>query len=520
MHASTVGSRSPEAVERDQLLTEQAAAFLEALHEEFDPTRKSLLQNRAERRTALSRGLLPDKMPATERIRHGSWQVASCPTDLETRNVEITGPVDRKMMINALNSGADCFMADFEDSLSPTWPNIIEGQRNLRDAVTGTLSFDDPGRERRYRLNDRTATLLVRPRGWHLTERNHTVRGEPISASLFDMGLFLYHNAQELLDKGSAPYFYLPKLESHLEARLWNEVFSFAESYLGIPSGTIRATVLIETIWAAFEMEEILYEFRDYASGLNAGRWDYIFSIIKAFDSRSDFVLPDRDQVTMTVPFMQAYTEHLVEVCHKRGAHAIGGMSAFIPSRNQEVNERALEAVKEDKRREAKQGFDGTWVAHPGLVEVASNEFDAVLAGRPHQKEKRPDRATVDAQALREIAVPGGEITEAGVRKNIRVSLQYINAWLCGTGGVAIDNLMEDAATAEISRAQLWQWVHHEVALADGTAMTLDHYCRLREQELVKLEGERLHEAAQLLDDMVEALAFPDFFTLKAYTWL
>jgi malate synthase len=511
-------SRDPVEELAGELLTPSAVRFLTALHEEFDSTRKSLLRYRRERRLALSRGMLPDRLPATEQVRLRDWKVAECPTDLARRHVEITGPVDRKMMVNALNSGADCFMADFEDSLSPTWTNVIEGHRNVRDAVRGTLEFRDGSSGRNYTLGERTGTLLVRPRGWHLGERHQRVRGDEMSASLFDFGLHMFHNARHLLERGSGPYFYLPKIESHLEARLWNAVFDFAQDYLDIPRGTIRATVLVETIGAAFEMDEILFELREHASGLNAGRWDYIFSVIKTFNAHREFVLPDRDQVSMTVPFMQAYTDELVRTCHRRGAHAIGGMSAYIPSRRDpEANDRALAAVCLDKRREARQGFDGTWVAHPDLVETARGEFAAVMGERPDQKEKRPPSRTSAAE-LRDIRVPDGRITREGMRKNVRVALSYLSAWLQGRGAVAIDSMMEDAATAEISRAQLWQWVNHGVGLEDGAAVTPDQYFRMKEQELGSLGGSRLSEAGDLLDELVVgSLAFPDFFTLRAY---
>lgn len=518
--AQAVLKRAPtatEALERE-LLTPEAVRFLAELHDEFDETRKALLRLRGERRRVLSNGMLPDRLPSTQEIRKAEWRVADSPPDLQKRHVEITGPTDRKMMINALNSGADCFMADLEDALSPTWQNVLEGHANLADAVRRRLRFEDPERGRSYELGAKTATLLVRPRGWHLVEAHQRIRAEEISASLFDFGLHMFHNGRELIERGSGPYFYLPKLESHLEARLWSQVFAFAEERLGLEPGTIRATVLIETFGAAFEMEEILFELRNYVSGLNAGRWDYIFSVIKAFSGRRDYILPDRDQITMTVPFMQAYTDHLVSVCHRRGAHAIGGMAAFIPTRaDEEINRRAFEKVREDKQREARQGFDGTWVAHPGLVDVAREEFRKLLGERPHQKEKLPERPEVSSQELRDISVPGGNVTEAGVRTNIRVALQYLNEWLTGRGAVAIDGLMEDAATAEISRAQLWQWVNNAVALDDGNALTLDHYCRLKEQEMARLEGRRLEEAGELLDELVEAFSFPEFLTPRAY---
>ncbi|MDR7602345.1 MAG: malate synthase A [Armatimonadota bacterium] len=504
------------------VLTPQALEFVAALHREFNGTRKALLERRKERQREISVGVLPDFPSETRHIRESTWTVAPAPPDLQDRRVEITGPVDRKMMINALNSGAQVFMADFEDALSPTWTNVISGQKNLMDAVRRTLEYVSP-EGKVYRLADQTATLLVRPRGWHLVERHVRVDGEPISASLFDFGLYFFHNARELLERGTGPYFYLPKLESYLEARLWNEVFCFAQDRLGIPRGTIRATVLIETILAAFEMDEILWELRDHASGLNAGRWDYIFSVIKKFRDRPEYVLPDRAQVTMTVPFMHAYTELLVRTCHRRGAHAIGGMAAFVPSRKDpRVNETAFAKVREDKERESAQGFDGTWVAHPDLVPIARDPFDRVLADRPHQKHLLREDVRVTAQDLLDFRVPGGRRTEHGVWNNVSVALQYLEAWLRGTGAVAIYNLMEDTATAEICRAQLWQWIHHRAKMEDGRPVTPELYLSEREKEVARLAAERqdpsaLHEAAELLDRLVLAEEFPEFLTLLAY---
>ena len=507
---------------QERVLTPDALGFVAQLHREFRAVRAQLLERRAARQLELDGGTLPDFLTSTANVRSGDWQVADCPAALLDRRVEITGPVERKMMINALNSGASVFMADFEDALSPTWTNVVDGQSNLIDAVRRTLSLTTP--EKEYRLAERTATLLVRPRGWHLSEKHLLVDGEPISASLCDFGLYFFHNARELLDRGAGPYFYLPKLESHLEARLWNDVFAFAQDRLDLPRGTIRATVLIETILAAFEMEEILYELRDHAAGLNAGRWDYIFSAIKKFRNRAEFMLPDRVQVTMTVPFMRAYTELLVKTCHRRGAHAIGGMAAFIPSRRDpEVNEVALRKVREDKERESSDGFDGTWVAHPDLVPVAKEVFDRVLGARPHQKEKRRDDIAVKADELRDIRVPSGRITRAGVTGNITVALQYLDAWLRGSGAVAINNLMEDTATAEISRAQLWQWVRHGAPLAEGGTVTAELYRAVRDQELQALEGERggngsrLRDAAGLLDALVLNDRFTEFLTIPGY---
>ncbi|MER3429165.1 MAG: malate synthase A [Pyrinomonas sp.] len=509
----------------EQVFTAEALEFLVELHRRFNPTRLELLRLRAERQARLIAGERPDFLAETAEIRRAEWKVAPIPDDLQDRRVEITGPVERKMMINALNSGARIFMADFEDALSPTWENIVYGQQNLIEAVRRTIQFTSP-EGRLYKLNDKTATLVVRPRGWHLVEKHIVVDGQYISASLADFGLYFFHNARELLARGTGPYFYLPKLESHREARLWNEVFDFAEDRFGLARGTIKATVLIETILAAFEMDEILYELREHAAGLNAGRWDYIFSVIKKNRHRTDLILPDRAQVTMTVPFMRAYTELLVRTCHRRGAHAIGGMAAFIPSRRDpEVNATALARVREDKEREAGDGFDGTWVAHPDLVPVATEVFDRVLGDRPHQKDRLREEVEVTADDLLRFEVPGGSITEAGVRNNISVALQYLAAWLQGTGAVAIFNLMEDAATAEIARAQLWQWVHRRahigpVGSAHGPAITPELYVRLRDEELGKLEAERYGEAAAILDRLVLEADFIEFLTLPAYNHL
>jgi malate synthase len=508
--------------ESARVLTDDALHFVARLHREFNPRREELLRRRVERQEQFRNGVLPDFLPETESVRSGEWKVAPTPPDLQDRRVEITGPTDRKMLINALNSGARVFMADLEDSLSPTWSNVVEGQANLQDAVRGTIELIQPdGKE--YRLDETVATLLVRPRGWHLPEKHVTVDGEPISASLFDFGLFFFHNAREQMERGTGPYFYLPKLESHLEARLWNDVFNRAQDELGIPRGTIRATVLIETILAAFEMEEILYELRDHMAGLNAGRWDYIFSMIKKFSHRPDFILPDRGQVTMQVPFMRAYAQLLVRSCHKRGAHAIGGMAAFIPSRRDaEVNEVALRKVREDKERESGDGFDGTWVAHPDLVPVAMEVFDRVLGERANQKDRLREDVRVEGRELLDVAIPGSSITEAGVRNNVNVAIQYIEAWLGGLGAVAIFNLMEDAATAEISRAQLWQWVHNNAEMDDGRRVTRELYTQIRREELEGLQqargGEsRYQEAAELLDQLVLDDDFIQFLTLPGY---
>lgn len=512
------------------VLTPPALAFLAGLQRAFNARRLELLAKRVERQTAIDAGTLPDFLPETAHIRSDrSWRVAPIPADLQRRHVEITGPTDKKMLINALNSGADVYMADFEDANSPTWDNMVQGQANLVEAIERTLTLTTA--EKDYRLNDKVALLLVRPRGWHLTEKHVLVDGQPMSASLFDFGLYFFHNAKRLLTKGTGPYFYLPKLESHLEARLWNEVFNFAQDELGIARGTIKVTVLIETILAAFEMDEILYELRDHIAGLNAGRWDYMFSIIKKFRNRPDFAFPDRAQVTMTVPFMRAYTELLVKTCHQRGAHAIGGMAAFIPSRKDPiVNENALKKVREDKLRESGDGFDGTWVAHPDLVPVAKEIFDGVLGDRPHQKERLREEVNVTAAQLIDFTIPGGQITEAGLRLNVNVALQYVEAWLRGTGAVAIYNLMEDAATAEISRAQVWQWINSpNGVLADGRKVTVELVKELLPQEIEKIRalyGEanfaasKIPQAAQVFERIVTEKQFEDFLTLVAYEYL
>jgi malate synthase len=495
----------------DQILSGDVLGFVAGLQRAFGGRREELLARRGERQRRLLAGEVPDFLEETRGIREdASWRVAEAPPDLEDRRVEITGPTDRKMVINALNSGARVFMADFEDANSPTWSNIVDGHRNLIDAVERTISLDTG--EKSYRLNDEVATLLVRPRGWHLPERHVFVDGDEISGSLFDFGLAMFHLAKRALDRGSGPYFYLPKLESHLEARLWNDAFLYAQDALGIPRGTIRATVLIETVLAAFEMEEILYELREHSAGLNAGRWDYIFSVIKKFRHRDDFVLPDRSAVTMTIPFMRAYTELLVKTCHARGAFAMGGMAAFIPSRRDpEVNETALAKVREDKSREAGDGFDGTWVAHPDLVPIATAEFDQVLGARPNQLDRQRPDVTATAAELLSVPETRGEITEAGIRQNVSVGIQYLASWLRGTGAAAIYNLMEDVATAEISRSQLWQWVHHGrvergrvVAIAD--------------EEIASLPAqERLDDAWAVFEQVALADEFVEFLTLPAY---
>src|ERR671933_2039000 len=455
------------------ILSPEALAFVELLQRELGPTRRELLERRAARRGR------PDFLDETRDVREAEWTVAPAPPDLRDRRCEITGPVDRKMMINALNSGARVFMADFEDACSPTWSNIVEGQRNVADAVRRTIALETP--EKSYRLNDEIATLVIRPRGWHLPERHLLIDGEPVSASLFDFGLAFFHNAREQLERGSGPYFYLPKLESHLEARLWAQAFALAEEQLAVPRGSIRCTVLVETILAAFEMDEILHELREYGCALNAGRWDYIFSVIKKLGA----VLPDRAQGTMAVPFMRAYTQLLVKTCHRRGAHAIGGMAAFIPSRKDpQVNERALAKVREDKERESRDGFDGSWVAHPDLVPVCREVFDRVLGERPNQLDRLRDDVHVSADDLLAMAAVEGRATEAGLRNNVDVGLRYLEAWLRGNGAVGIHNLMEDAATAEISRSQVWQWIHNDVRLDTGNTVTADLVRRTADEEL------------------------------------
>ena len=506
-----------------RVLTPAALAFVADLHRRFNPTRQTLLARRAERQRRIDGGEMPDFRADTEHIRAAQWQVASAPADLNDRRAEITGPAEPKMMINALNSGARVFMADLEDALSPTWANVIGGQAALQDAVRRTLTFQSP-EGKAYRLNEKIATLLVRPRGWHLDEAHVLVDGAPISASLFDFGLYFFHNAVEALERDSGPYFYLPKLEASEEAALWNDVFVAAQDALEVPRGSVRATVLIETILAAFEMDEILYELRDHAAGLNAGRWDYLFSAIKKFRSRSDLALPDRAQLTMTTPFMRAYTELLVKTCHRRGAHAIGGMAAFIPSRRDPtVNEVAMTRVGDDKRRESGDGFDGTWLAHPDLVPLATEIFDGVLGDRPNQKERQRPDVSVSAADILNLHVEGGHVTEAGVRLNVSVALQYLDAWLGGNGAAAINNLMEDAATAEISRSQLWQWRTTGARLDDGSVFDGARYERVRDDEVAKLGAGaygHLAEATALLDGLVLDDEFPEFLTLRAYPLL
>jgi malate synthase len=510
----------------EDILSAAALGFVADLARRFQPTRQQLLAQRAARLRELEGGKLPDFLPETREVRDRDWTVAPIPPDLLERKVEITGPVDRKMIINGLNSGASVFMADFEDANAPTWENNVRGQQNLVDTAAGTISFTGP-EGKRYALNERTATLMVRPRGWHLMEKHMLVDGRPVSASLFDFGLCFFHTARKLVERGSGPYYYLPKLESHLEARLWNDVFTFAQDALGLPRGTIRATVLIETILAAFETDEILYELRDHSAGLNCGRWDYIFSFIKKFRNRPECVLPDRGRVTMDQPFLRAYAELVIKTCHRRGIHALGGMAAQIPIKHDAAaNRAALEKVRQDKLREVRQGHDGTWVAHPALVPVAREIFDAKVTG-PHQLAVRRDDVRASARDL--LAVPQGEITEAGLVTNIDVGIRYLAAWLGGQGCVPIHDLMEDAATAEISRAQIWQWIRHGARLADGRAVT-ERLVRETRARVMEALPERVGPdsggadtfplAARIFEQMATAPEFPEFLTLVAYDHL
>jgi malate synthase len=502
----------------ERVLTDEALAFIADLQRRFGHVRVDLLHRRHERQAALDAGEGLDFPAGTRHVRESDWTVAPAPADFDDRRVEITGPAEPKMMINALNSGARVFMADLEDALSPTWANVVGGQAALIDAVRGTLTFDSP-EGKSYRLGERVAQLVVRPRGWHLVESHVLVDGTPMSASLFDAGLYLFHNAAERVARGSGPYLYLPKLESHHEARLWNEVFVHAQAELGVARGSVRATVLIETIMAAFEMDEILYELREHAAGLNAGRWDYLFSVITRFRADPALESPDRSQLTMTVPFMREYTRLLVQTCHRRGAHAIGGMAAFIPNRRDpEVTERALAKVREDKERESRDGFDGTWVAHPDLVPIATEIFDSVLGSEPNQKDRVPNLTdpAVSPAALRDFRVEGGAVTDDGIRANVRVALAYLESWLGGTGAAAIDNLMEDAATAEIARSQLWLWRSRGL-------LSVERYAKVRDEELARLGGAasgRLKDAWEILDHLVLDDEFAEFLTLRAYAML
>jgi len=514
--------------EQEQIATPEALRFVALLDREFRSKRKQLLGRRRELAECWDSGWRPDFLEETRELRESEWRIAPVPDDLQDRRVEITGPPDRKMIINALNSGAQVYMADFEDSCAPTWDNIIQGQVNLRDAVAGTISFTNPTTGKQYALNEETATLVVRPRGWHLNEKHLEVDGEAVSAGLFDFGLYLFHNAKTLVEKGSGPYLYLPKLEGHEEARLWNEVFLRAQAELGIPSGTIKATVLIETLPAAFEMDEILHELREHAAGLNCGRWDYIFSFIKKQRAEPGCVLPDRGNVGMDRHFLRSYSQLLIRTCHRRGAHAMGGMAAQIPIREDaEKSAAALEKVRADKRREAQDGHDGTWVAHPGLVETARTEFDAVLEGRQNQLDVAREDVEVAAEDL--LHVPSGEISEAGVRQNASVGVRYLAAWLCGNGCVPIDHLMEDAATAEISRTQLWQWLQHGAQLADGRIVDRDLYQVIFDEEFASIrielgdeefERQQFPRAIELFEELVLRDGLVDFLTLFAGPYL
>jgi malate synthase len=522
--ASGLEVRAPLSPEFAEILTPDALGFVEKLVREFGPVREGLLRRRVERMKRIVAGESPDFLPETEAIRTGEWTVAPIPDDLQDRRVEITGPVDRKMVINALNSGANVFMADFEDANSPTWENAVRGQINLRDAARRTITFDSP-EGKHYELKDNTAVLMVRPRGWHLVEKHVFLDGEPISASLFDFGVYFYHNARTLLDNGTGPYFYLPKLENHLEARLWNDVFCLAQDQLGIPRGSIRATVLIETMLAAFEMDEILYELRDHSAGLNCGRWDYIFSIIKTFRNRPEFTLPDRGEVTMATHCMRSYSLLAIQTCHRRNIHAIGGMAAQIPIKNDaRANEQAMDKVRADKVRESGDGHDGTWVAHPGLVGLAKEAFDERMP-QPNQISNKRDDVNVTAKDL--FTVPEGDITEKGLRHNVNVGILYMAAWLGGNGCVPIYNLMEDAATAEISRSQIWQWIHHSNAvLADGREVDAELCHRIFDEELEKIRemvGEKnftashYSKARELIEGIVQQGEFTEFMTLVGY---
>ncbi|TXS18731.1 malate synthase A [Streptomyces sp. wa22] len=519
---------------QDEVLTDAALAFVAELHRRFTPRRDELLARRGERRAEIARTSTLDFLPETEAVRvDDTWKVAPAPAALDDRRVEITGPTDRKMTVNALNSGAKVWLADFEDASAPTWENVVTGQLNLIDAYTRNIDFTDPRSGKSYALRpaEELATVVTRPRGWHLDERHLQLDGSPVPGALVDFGLYFFHNAQRLIDLGKGPYFYLPKTESYLEARLWNDIFVFAQDYVGIPQGTVRATVLIETITAAYEMEEILYELRDHASGLNAGRWDYLFSIVKNFrDGGSKFVLPDRNLVTMTAPFMRAYTELLVRTCHKRGAHAIGGMAAFIPSRRDaEVNKVAFEKVKADKDREAGDGFDGSWVAHPDLVPIALASFDAVLRDKPNQKDRLREDVTVAAGDLIAIDTLDAKPSYEGLRNAVAVGIRYIEAWLRGMGAVAIFNLMEDAATAEISRSQIWQWINADVVFENGEHATADLARKVAAEELTSIRAEigdeafesgKWQQAHDLLLQVSLDQDYADFLTLPAYEQL
>ncbi len=512
-----------------EILTHDALEFVKDLHRMFNKQRKSLLQKRQDRQEEINKGVKLDFLPSTSNIRNSEWSVSPIPADLQDRRTEITGPVDRKMVINALNSGAKVFMADFEDASTPLWNNLLDGQINLRDAIRKQVDFTAEN-GKKYSLNENVAVLKVRPRGWHMEENHVLIDGEPISASLFDFGLYFFHNAWELVRRGSGPYFYLPKIESHLEAKLWNDVFIAAQEAIGLPKATIKATVLIETITAAYEMDEILYMLREHIAGLNAGRWDYIFSCIKKFHQFSECILPDRSQITMSVPFMRSYAKLLVQTCHKRKAHAMGGMSAFIPSRKDEhINKLAFDKVTADKELEASTGFDGTWVAHPDLVSVALAPFNKVLKENSNQKHVMLENEVITASQLSDFTIPDSCITEAGIRMNIQIGILYIESWLRGVGAAAIHNLMEDAATAEISRAQLWQWIHHGAKTYYGVTIDVSMYKFFLADEIQKIKhliGEenyfngKFFDAINLFDKLVTQKKFDLFLTTEAYSTL
>jgi malate synthase len=507
---------------QDQVLTPEAIHFLAELQRRFNARRLELLAAREERQKRLDAGEKPDFLPETTQIRESEWTVAPIPADLQDRRIEITGPTDRKMIINALNSGSSVFMADFEDANTPSWGNLIEGQINLTDAIARKITFSDPASGKQYKLNEKTAVLFLRPRGWHLDEEHIVVDGKPMSGSLFDFGLYFFRNAKALLASGTGPYFYLPKIESHLEARLWNDVFTYSQQALGVPHGSIRATVLIETILAAFETDEILYELRDHSAGLNCGRWDYIFSFIKKFANDPKAVMPDRGQVGMTAPFMRAYSKMVIRDCHRRNIHAMGGMSAFIPVKSDpEINEKAMAQVREDKEREATDGHDGTWVAHPGLVAISKEPFDRLMP-KPNQIDKKLPGYKVTAAEL--LQIPTGDITEAGLRQNLVVGMGYLESWLRGIGCVPLFNLMEDAATAEISRSQLWQWIHHGAHLKDGRKIDVALCDAILHEELAKAKARvpagqypSYDKAAELMRQMYTSPAFVEFLTVPAY---
>lgn len=516
--------KAPFHADHSHILTPDALYFIRALHMRFNPHRRKLLDQRATIQQKIDAGWQPNFLPETEVIRNTHWRIPQTPQDINDRRVEITGPVDRKMIINAMNSGANVFMADFEDSNAPTWENVMGGQINLRDAINGTITYTNPENGKEYSLNEKTATLFVRPRGWHLEEKHLLIAGEPVSASLFDFGLYFFHNAKLLLQKGSGPYFYLPKIENYNEARLWNDVFIFSQNYCGVPYGSTKATVLVETILASFQLHEILWELKDHSAGLNCGRWDYIFSFIKKFRNTGDAIFPDRSQVTMTSPFMRAYTQLVIQTCHQRGAHAIGGMAAQIPVKgNAKANDEAMEKVKADKIREVTDGHDGTWVAHPGLVSLAREVFDKHMP-TPNQLHIKKEDFTCTEEDL--LKVPVGTITEKGLRHNINVGILYMESWLRGNGAAAIYNLMEDAATAEICRTQTWQWIHGKAKLDDGREINLSLYEDLRDDEIEEIRqtvGSKAYQdgmyvqAICLFNKLVVQDKWEDFLTLSAY---